>query len=124
MPRLRASSAHGEKETGERQRREKEKGKSNSVSLLIFLSSVNNLVLQGYFGHVICSLYSLNQKIIILITIMFCSKDTYLNLGSVGSMPLQFHEVGFHVEIHTIECMIFNVKPNFTELWWHESNFP
>ncbi|KAG2593059.1 hypothetical protein PVAP13_5NG632039 [Panicum virgatum] len=20
--------------------------------------------------------------------------------------------------------MIFNVKPNFTELWWHESNFP
>ena len=78
MPRLSASSAHGEKETGERQRREKEKGKSNSVWLLIFLSSVSNLVLQGYFGHVICSLYPLNQKIIILITIMFCSKDIYL----------------------------------------------
>ena len=50
-------------------------------------------------------------------------------------MPLQFLEIGFHVEIHAIKLdfmlksmplsgMIFNVKPNFTELWWHESNFP
>jgi hypothetical protein len=34
-------------------------------------------------------------------------------LGSVGSMPLQFHEVGFHVEIHAIEWHDFQRETQF-----------
>ena len=33
--------------------------------------------------------------------------------GSVGSMPLQFHEVGFHVEIHAIEWHDFQRETQF-----------
>jgi hypothetical protein len=34
-------------------------------------------------------------------------------IGSVGSMPLQFHEVGFHVEIHAIEWHDFQRETQF-----------
>jgi len=30
----------------------------------------------------------------------------------------------FMLKSMPLSGMIFNVKPNFTELWWHESNFP
>jgi hypothetical protein len=28
------------------------------------------------------------------------------------------------LKIMPLSGMIFNMTPNFTELWWHESNFP
>ena len=34
-------------------------------------------------------------------------------LGSVGSMPLQFLEIGFHVEIHAIEWHDFEHETQF-----------
>ena len=34
-------------------------------------------------------------------------------LGSVGSMPLQFLEIGFHVEIHAIEWHDFQHETQF-----------
>ena len=37
----------------------------------------------------------------------------YFFFGSVGSMPLQFHEVGFHVEIHAIEWHDFQRETQF-----------
>jgi len=37
----------------------------------------------------------------------------YLVYGSVGFMPLQFLEIGFHVEIHVIECHDFQRETQF-----------
>ena len=34
-------------------------------------------------------------------------------IGSVGSMPLQFLEIGFHVEIHAIEWHDFQHETQF-----------
>ena len=40
---------------------------------------------------------------------MACHDAPLLNEGSVGSMPLQLLEIGFHVEIHAIEWHDFVV---------------
>ena len=33
-------------------------------------------------------------------------------------------KLDFVLKSMPLSGMIFNTKPNFTELWWHESNFP
>ena len=35
-----------------------------------------------------------------------------------------FLKLDFMLKFMSLSGMIFNVTPNFTELWWHESNFP
>ena len=44
--------------------------------------------------------------------------------GQLDSCHYNFLKLDFMLKFIPLSGMIFNVKPNFTELWWHESNFP
>ena len=44
---------------------------------------------------------------------MLFGSETLYVYGSVGSMPLQFLEIGFHVEIHAIEWHDFEHETQF-----------
>ena len=41
-----------------------------------------------------------------------------------ANVSSNFFKLDFMLKSMPLSGMIFNVKPNFTELWWHESNFP
>ena len=44
--------------------------------------------------------------------------------GQLDPCHYNFTISDFMLKSMPLSGMIFNVKPNFTELWWHESNFP
>ena len=44
--------------------------------------------------------------------------------GQLDPCHYNFLKLDFMLKSMPLSGMIFNVKPNFTELWWHESNFP
>ena len=45
-------------------------------------------------------------------------------LGQLDPCHYNFTIFDFMLKSMPLSGMIFNVKPNFTELWWHELNFP
>jgi hypothetical protein len=45
-------------------------------------------------------------------------------MGQLDPCHYNFTIFDFMLKSMPLSGMIFNVKPNFTELWWHESNFP
>jgi len=45
-------------------------------------------------------------------------------MGQLDPCHYNFLKLDFMLKYMPLSGMIFNVKPNFTELWWHESNFP
>ena len=53
-----------------------------------------------------------------------CVTYTVINKGQLDPCHYNFTKLDFMLKSMPLSGMIFNVKPNFTELWWHESNFP
>ena len=47
-----------------------------------------------------------------------------LGMGQLDPCHYNFLKLDFMLKSMPLSGMIFNVKPKFTELWWHESNFP
>ena len=46
------------------------------------------------------------------------------NRVKLDSCHYNFLKLDFMLKSMPLSGMILNMKPNFTELWWHESNFP
>jgi len=46
------------------------------------------------------------------------------NKGHFDPCHYNFSKLDFMLKSMPLSGMILNVTPNFTELWWHESNFP
>ena len=44
--------------------------------------------------------------------------------GQLDPYHSNFLKLDLMLKIMPLSDMIFNMTPNFTELWWHESNFP
>ena len=44
--------------------------------------------------------------------------------GQLDPCHSNFLKLDLMLKIMPLSGMILNVTPNFTELWWHESNFP
>ena len=51
------------------------------------------------------------------------ARHPYL-LGHFDPCHSNFSKLDLMLKIMPLSGMILNVTPNFTELWWHESNFP
>jgi len=45
-------------------------------------------------------------------------------MGQLDPCHSNFLKLDLMLKIMPLSGMIFNMTPNFTELWWHESNFP
>ena len=45
-------------------------------------------------------------------------------MGQLDPCHSNFLKLDLMLKITPLSGMIFNMTPNFTELWWHESNFP
>ena len=72
---------------------------------MLLLSAANNLIGARAFS------YSFSPRSDIELSNW--KPTLHFFLGSVGSMPLQLLEVGFHVEIHAIECHDFQREIQF-----------
>jgi len=50
--------------------------------------------------------------------------DEHKKKGQLDPYHYNFLKLDFMLKSMPLSGMILNIKPNFTELWWHESNFP
>ena len=108
-------------------------GKHNYMSPPDTGAPVNFEVQTPPYGRILSSLGTnkLKFKPILLdhhIGFLFLKKRrSYVSQKKKGHFDpchYNFSKLDLMLKIMPLSGMILNVTPNFTELWWHESNFP
>ena len=64
------------------------------------------------------------NKRVMSISSQCCNLSRWISKGQLDPCHSNFLKLDFMLKSMPLSGMIFNMKPKFTELWWHESNFP
>ena len=116
------TSIHGKTRT---KHRKGKKGPASDLSNRTCITSkilYHILLLCGFRNHVSASYQMTFIQFLHIIHVSYIPNQ--LNKGQLDPCHSNFLKLDFMLKFMPLSGMILNMKPNFTELWWHESNFP